>query len=322
VLKAYRQFLFLKKHNEDWDAKLLSPSFLVDQMWHQHILDVVNYCHDMMLICGHVVGHNPDGALDIDGKKSRDERTRDGLNEHFEGEHDCEVWGMSVRSESEAVQANDNIQVDSLAGNENRVASVASGSGVMTTDADVSVVSNDEDDVFETIQLRLVHTGCVASYRLHRYSRLSTCFMLYTRAQNKSKGPGDFIFKYNGSKVDGRRTLNSLSSLGLKEDGKLFQIFVQYKNEDDRIAAERREFENQQITIRVTDQAGEETLFKVKMKTKLRIICDTYASRKGVHVDKLRFFYEGSRISYHDTPLSFHMEDQDRIDVFFEQIGC
>ena len=60
VLTAYRQFLTLKKEHKDWNATILSPSYLVDQMWHQHILDVVNYTHDMMLLCGHVVGHNPD----------------------------------------------------------------------------------------------------------------------------------------------------------------------------------------------------------------------------------------------------------------------
>jgi small ubiquitin-related modifier len=94
VLMAYRQFLFLKKHFEDWDAQLLSPSLLVDQMWHQHILDVVHYCHDMMLLCGRVVGHNPDGALDVAGKRARDMRTREALEVHFHGEYDREVWGV------------------------------------------------------------------------------------------------------------------------------------------------------------------------------------------------------------------------------------
>ena len=42
----------------------LLGSLLVDQIWHQHILDVVvvvvNYCNDMTF-----VGHNHDGALDV-----------------------------------------------------------------------------------------------------------------------------------------------------------------------------------------------------------------------------------------------------------------
>ncbi len=72
VLASYRQFITLKKNHQDWNAEKLSPCYLVDQMWHCHILDVVNYCHDMMLLCGHVVGHNPDGALDSAAKQKRD----------------------------------------------------------------------------------------------------------------------------------------------------------------------------------------------------------------------------------------------------------
>jgi small ubiquitin-related modifier len=329
VLKAYRQFLFLKKHNEDWDAKLLSPSFLVDQMWHQHILDVVNYCHDTMLICGHVVGHNPDGAFDIDGKKSRDERTRDGLNEHFEREYDNEIWGINDVP-SDAVKTNDDVQVNedledsSLPGNENGIASAASGGGGMTKDADVGIVSNDEDggedaeDVFATIQLHLVHTGFVDFYRLHRSSRLSNCFRAFARSQRKRQG--DFIFQYNGCKVDGRRTLNSLMSMGLQNDGRLFQIVVIFKDENARIAAERRAQET--IAIRIKDQSGEETYFKVKRSTKFCKIFNAYASRKGVDVNSLRFLSDGDLVKHYLTPLLLELEDQDQIDAVLEQIGC
>mmetsp|Transcript_2931 Transcript_2931/g.3762 ORF Transcript_2931/g.3762 Transcript_2931/m.3762 type:complete len:326 (+) Transcript_2931:42-1019(+) len=102
VLNAYRQFMILKKEMKDWDAEILSPCYLVDQMWHCHILDVVNYCHDMMLLCGHVVGHNPDGALDAAGKQKRDETTRASLQGHF-GSYDEEVWDYSPDAASENV---------------------------------------------------------------------------------------------------------------------------------------------------------------------------------------------------------------------------
>ncbi len=94
VLNAYRQFITLKKEHEDWDAKILSPCYLVDQMWHSHILDVLNYYHDMMLLCGRVVGHDPDGALDYVAKQKRDETTRKALQERF-GSYDEEVWDYS-----------------------------------------------------------------------------------------------------------------------------------------------------------------------------------------------------------------------------------
>jgi small ubiquitin-related modifier len=86
ILKAYRQFLVLKKIKEDWNAEILSPSAEVDLMWHQHILDVVNYSHDCMLLCGHVIGHNPDGGLDASARSERRRVTQSALTEHFGAE--------------------------------------------------------------------------------------------------------------------------------------------------------------------------------------------------------------------------------------------
>jgi len=113
VLIAYRQFMILKKELKDWDANILSPCCLVDQMWHCHILDVVNYCHDMMLLCGHVIGHDPDGALDAVAKQKRDDTTRASLQEHF-GSYDEEVWAFSpIESENDGTGESGNSSFES-----------------------------------------------------------------------------------------------------------------------------------------------------------------------------------------------------------------
>lgn len=91
ILDAYRQFLTLKKEHQDWDATLLSPPYWVDQMWHLHIMDITNYCHDMMLLCGHFVGLNPDGAFDRKKKKTRDSFTKKVIGESF-AQYDDEIW--------------------------------------------------------------------------------------------------------------------------------------------------------------------------------------------------------------------------------------
>jgi hypothetical protein len=100
VLKAYRQFLELKKIKGDWNAETLSPSTDVDLMWHQHILDVVSYSHDCMLLCGHVVGHNPDGGLDDEARAERRQMTVAALKEHFGEEVDVTVWSTSEHLEN------------------------------------------------------------------------------------------------------------------------------------------------------------------------------------------------------------------------------
>ena len=97
ILSAYKHFLTLKKVLGDWDATLLSPCHLVDQMWHQHILDNFNYYHDMVLLCGHFVGHNPDGAFDVEAKATRDQFTRECLRQNF-GSYDVEIWDGAGRN--------------------------------------------------------------------------------------------------------------------------------------------------------------------------------------------------------------------------------
>jgi len=92
VLKGYRQYLELKKILEDWDCKIVAPSGPIVQMWYQHILDVTNYCHDCLLICGRVVGNDPDGGLDEWAQGKRILATKQLLRARFENDIDLEIW--------------------------------------------------------------------------------------------------------------------------------------------------------------------------------------------------------------------------------------
>eukprot|EP00979_Chaetoceros_neogracilis_P003878 scaffold671_cov286-Chaetoceros_neogracile.AAC.17 len=75
------------------------------------------------------------------------------------------------------------------------------------------------------------------------------------------------------------------------------------------------------ITIRVKDQTGEETFFKIKKTTKMSKVFETYAQRKGVQVGSLRFLLDGERIEGLSTPKLLELEDQDQIDCVLEQVG-
>lgn len=94
VLDGYKNFLRLKQDLSDWDHKILSPSIPVDKMWHMHILDVANYIKDCELLCGHLVGHDPDGMLDTDARKRRVETTRHILQNQLGRDLDEEVWNF------------------------------------------------------------------------------------------------------------------------------------------------------------------------------------------------------------------------------------
>mmetsp|Transcript_36054 Transcript_36054/g.43065 ORF Transcript_36054/g.43065 Transcript_36054/m.43065 type:complete len:97 (+) Transcript_36054:117-407(+) len=78
---------------------------------------------------------------------------------------------------------------------------------------------------------------------------------------------------------------------------------------------------NEPITIRVKDQTGEETFFKIKRTTKMSKVFDTYAQRKGVAAGSLRFLLDGDRVEGHQTPKQLELDDQDQIDCMLEQTG-
>ena len=50
-------------------------------------------------------------------------------------------------------------------------------------------------------------------------------------------------------------------------------------------------------------------------------VFDTYAQRKGIQTNSLRFLLDGDRVMPEQTPKMLEMEDQDQIDVMLEQTG-
>ncbi|CAM9240432.1 unnamed protein product [Phaeothamnion confervicola] len=61
------------------------------------------------------------------------------------------------------------------------------------------------------------------------------------------------------------------------------------------------------ITIRVRDQTGEETYFKIKKTTRMEKVFATYAQRKGVAPNALRFLIDGERITGDKTPKQLEL---------------
>ena len=75
------------------------------------------------------------------------------------------------------------------------------------------------------------------------------------------------------------------------------------------------------ITLRIKDQAGEETYFKVKNTTKMSKVFAAYAQRKGLQQSALRFLLDGERVTNDDTPKTLELEEEDQIDCLLEQYG-
>ena len=78
---------------------------------------------------------------------------------------------------------------------------------------------------------------------------------------------------------------------------------------------------NDLIVFRIRDQTGEETFFKTKFGTRFQIAFNTYAQRKGVSVESLRFLFQGERIKGKGTPYTLELEIDDQLDCMLEQSG-
>ena len=79
--------------------------------------------------------------------------------------------------------------------------------------------------------------------------------------------------------------------------------------------------EGEYIKLKVIGQDSSEIHFKVKMRTHLKKLKDSYCQRQGVPMNSLRFLYEGQRITDNHTPKELGMEEEDVIEVYQEQTG-
>eukprot|EP00577_Skeletonema_sp_RCC1716_P011776 CAMPEP_0113397008 /NCGR_PEP_ID=MMETSP0013_2-20120614/14127_1 /TAXON_ID=2843 ORGANISM="Skeletonema costatum, Strain 1716" /NCGR_SAMPLE_ID=MMETSP0013_2 /ASSEMBLY_ACC=CAM_ASM_000158 /LENGTH=430 /DNA_ID=CAMNT_0000281515 /DNA_START=43 /DNA_END=1335 /DNA_ORIENTATION=- /assembly_acc=CAM_ASM_000158 len=353
VLAAYRQFIVLKKNHQDWNAKILSPCYLVDQMWHCHILDVVNYCHDMMLLCGHVVGHNPDGALDAAAKNRRDDTTRASLEEHF-GSYDEEVW----RSSPGAANGNVKNVANQSEGAANDEESGAASPGVITIH-----MKSGEGEEAKTLLI------------VQRTIRMETVFNTF--AASKKVTPSSLTFSLNGESIDENKTLEELDlkdddvidclpttiklrlkfyndsefTVKVKRTDKMEEVFnniVKTKkgypasiyevngnfiqrdstpesmrlNDNDLIRCRFAPLNNGSITIRLKEDSGEETLYVLKRTSRMNVVFNAHADRKGICLQNFLFMLDGERIGDDETPADLELEDGDMIDCFLNRAGC
>ncbi|CAM9830566.1 unnamed protein product, partial [Ectocarpus fasciculatus] len=75
------------------------------------------------------------------------------------------------------------------------------------------------------------------------------------------------------------------------------------------------------LTLRVRDQTGEETYFKVHSTTAMSNVIGTYCKRKGVSTSAVRFLLEGRGVGHDETVASLELEDEDQIDAILIQSG-
>ena len=63
------RFMIIKRMAKDHDAELVSPSGLIDQVWHASLLFTKKYAAFCEQTIGFFVHHDPNGAMDSDNER-------------------------------------------------------------------------------------------------------------------------------------------------------------------------------------------------------------------------------------------------------------
>lgn len=107
AIAAYRQFLELKVAMADEDATILSPSLLIDRVWHEHILDTRGYAKACASLLGapRLLHHDADGDLDHAARARRVETTMLCYRARFGRPPEGLAWNFDEAKEAAASAA-------------------------------------------------------------------------------------------------------------------------------------------------------------------------------------------------------------------------
>jgi len=93
-LKAYKQFMELKKKHRDWDGTFLSPPLDVERMWHQHTQVYEHYPGACEEFCGRVISHGTTDGMDFAATAERIKTTQNSIKVHFYSDYDKYIWSF------------------------------------------------------------------------------------------------------------------------------------------------------------------------------------------------------------------------------------
>eukprot|EP00112_Aurelia_sp_Birch-Aquarium-sp1_P007824 Seg1854.2 transcript_id=Seg1854.2/GoldUCD/mRNA.D3Y31 product="hypothetical protein" protein_id=Seg1854.2/GoldUCD/D3Y31 len=104
-VNAYEQFLKLKAAMKDYKATKLSPTPLIDEVWHLHVLDTQRYANDCVDFCGEVIHHDVDGDKVAFKREIRRNATKVAYEMQYGKEPEGEMWSFeSTTSNKQSLQ--------------------------------------------------------------------------------------------------------------------------------------------------------------------------------------------------------------------------
>ena len=286
ALKGYQHFMKLKKLHEDWNATKLSPSIVIGQVWHMHMLDPRHYSNACQEYCdGEIIGHDPEGALDEETRKLRRNNTKIGLVSMLgKAALENDIWGSldtlesATESESESEDTTEE-DSDSEFEFETSTESIASHNRprqeVVSSMARQEVVSS--ANVAPRIQLILVdQSGTEEFWTVERTAKIQLLFEKYASRR------GVDVFKLRFSLESGRSGF--YHHFGQETVGTL-----QLEDQD------RIDVAPERITIIFRDQFGNQRTMKVMGTTKMHRMFECSCRHGSISFQRRKYFPQRSR---------------------------
>jgi len=186
------------------------------------------------------------------------------------------------------------------------------------------------EETNEPITIRVKdQTGEETMFKIKKSTKMSKVFGAY--AQRKGVEMASLRFLLDGERIGPDETPKMLE---LEDEDQIDCVLAQVGGADgdddeadtkpdggEEAAAPAAGGGSEPLTIRVKDQNGEETMFKIKKTTRMKKVFATYAARKGVEANAMRFMLDGENISPESTPADLDLDDDDQIDCFLAQVG-
>lgn len=94
LVVEYVRFLELKAEKADLVATELSPSSVIDEVWHLHILDTQHYMQECMAAFGAVIHHNRNGSFEAE-RSDRYLRTLQAYEKKFGRKAPADIWPVN-----------------------------------------------------------------------------------------------------------------------------------------------------------------------------------------------------------------------------------
>mmetsp|Transcript_21935 Transcript_21935/g.27663 ORF Transcript_21935/g.27663 Transcript_21935/m.27663 type:complete len:302 (+) Transcript_21935:129-1034(+) len=297
-------------------------------MWQQHILDAVHYSHDMVLLCGHFVGRDPDESLDIQGKEQKLNMTREAMKEAFAEKYDKEIWEITIdleqggKTKSETVVKEEEEEEEEEK-NEKDQRKMDHKTRKRRSDPEFSTTSKkpkkdqeaDEARSNEPLskrkewkKARLIMKATNAITNVEEFT--------HTIEFDESMQMGKVLNWYKNKIFPNEqfwliRICRKTSELTPSKTGLDLKL---RQNEliSVKVCSLAQKLET--IDFRIRNEVGNETFFKMKRNIKVSRVFDHYAKRQNLEAVNFQFSFDGIILKGSETPLTLGLANDGWID--------